>query len=183
MWNVESNFNGSVQELNLTQGDILHAGIDQVIRHEYKNSKYAPRLNRKSVTALSKNKGYRDGFKLFGKDAKKHVTTRFVTLNMGITPTNPTGEILLFKNGGYEIVEKSGEQYLNPIFYPISPLGLELEGGFRVTEYQFDKEEPKTMIEQNKVVASKETMKIVNAAYEFEATNAVIQEFTKPECI
>tara|TARA_R110000787_G_scaffold82942_2_gene179076 strand:- start:4513 stop:10749 length:6237 start_codon:yes stop_codon:yes gene_type:complete len=183
MWNVESNFNGSVQELNLTQGDILHAGIDQVIRHEYKNSKYAPRLNRKSVTALSKKKGYRDGFKLFGKDAKKHVTTRFVTLNMGITPTNPTGEILLFKNGGYEIVEKSGEQYLNPIFYPISPLGLELEGGFRVTEYQFDKEEPKTMIEQNKVVASKETMKIVNAAYEFEATNAVIQEFTKPECI
>ena len=184
MWNIEDNFNESVQELKLTSGDILHAGIDQVIRHEYKNTKYAPRLRKSdSVSPLSKKKGYRDGFRLLGREAKKHIATRFVTLNMGITPANPTGEILLFKNGGYEVVNKSGEQYLNPIFYPISPLGLDMDGGFRINEYRFDKEEPKSMLEQNQVVASKETMKIVNAAYEFEANNDLIQEFTKPECI
>ena len=184
MWNIEDNFNESVQELKLTSGDILHAGIDQVIRHEYKNTKYAPRLRKSdSVSPLSKKKGYRDGFRLLGREAKKHIATRFVTLNMGITPANPTGEILLFKNGGYEVVNKGGEQYLNPIFYPISPLGLDMDGGFRINEYRFDKEEPKSMLEQNQVVASKETMKIVNAAYEFEANNDLIQEFTKPECI
>jgi len=184
MWNIENNFNESVQELKLTSGDILHAGIDQVIRHEYKNTKYAPRLRKSdSVSPLSKKKGYRDGFRLLGREAKKHITTRFVTLNMGITPANPTGEILLFKNGGYEVVNKGGEQYLNPIFYPISPLGLDMDGGFRINEYRFDKEEPKSMLEQNQVVASRETMKIVNAAYEFEANNDLIQEFTKPECI
>lgn len=186
MWNIESNFNDSIKELKLTNGDLLHAGIDQVIRHEYKNPKYAPRLYQrgksKLILPLSK-KGYKDGFKLIGKEAKEHMNTRFVTLNMGITPQNPLGEILLFKNGGYEIVEKSGEQYLNPIFYPIAPLGAEFEGGFRVSEYQFDKEEPTSMFDQNQVTVSKETMKRVNKAYEVESTMKVVQEFTKPECI
>jgi hypothetical protein len=177
LWNVENKFNNSVQALGLEQGSMLQAGIDQVIRHEYKNPKYAPRIRKsKAVVPIDKATGLFGGIKLLGNEAKRHLLTKFITWSY-------KGEAKLFKNGGYEIVEKGGEQYLNPLFYPVSPLGYQSEGGFRVVEYRFDKAEPESMFEQNKVEVSKAVQARINKAYEMESARERVQEFTKPECI
>jgi hypothetical protein len=178
MWNIENGMGNTINNLNLEMTDVSHAGIDQVIRHEYMNPKYAPRLysSSKGVVPMEKSLGLLGGVKLLGYLAERHLSTGFITVEIG-------GVVKLYKNGGYEVAEKNGETYTNPIFYPISPLGYTSAGGFRVVEYRYGETKVDSIFDQNKVTVDPKIMDRVSQAYELDNSKSTAkEEYTQPEC-
>ena len=143
LWNAETNFNDTVRTIELEHEHMIGLGIEQVVKHEYTNKAFAPRV--KKAKKISASIDFDQGFVT---KMENNYLTRF-----------SDNKLSLYRYVGPR-ADSNGKLSEN-IYERINTLGFKGEDGFRVVEYKFGESDVNSIFADNKITLSREMQEIV----------------------
>jgi hypothetical protein len=143
LWNAETNFNDTVRTIELEHEHMIGLGIEQVVKHEYTNKAFAPRV--KKAKKISASIDFDQGFVT---KMENNYLTRF-----------SDNKLSLYRYVGPR-ADSKGKLSEN-IYERINTLGFKGEDGFRVVEYKFGESDVNSIFADNKITLSREMQEIV----------------------
>ena len=143
LWNAETNFNDTVRTIELEHEHMIGLGIEQVVKHEYTNKAFAPRV--KKAKKISASIDFDQGFVT---KMENTYLTRF-----------SDNKLSLYRYVGPR-ADSKGKLSEN-IYERINTLGFKGEDGFRVVEYKFGESDVNSIFADNKITLSREMQEIV----------------------
>ena len=143
LWNAETNFNDTVRTIELEHEHMIGLGIEQVVKHEYTNKAFAPRV--KKAKKISASIDFDQGFVT---KMDNNYLTRF-----------SDNKLSLYRYVGPR-ADSKGKLSEN-IYERINTLGFKGEDGFRVVEYKFGESDVNSIFADNKITLSREMQEIV----------------------
>lgn len=143
LWNAETNFNDTVRTIELEHEHMIGLGIEQVVKHEYTNKAFAPRVRK--AKKISASIDFDQGFVT---KMENTYLTRF-----------SDNKLSLYRYVGPR-ADSKGKLSEN-IYERINTLGFKGEDGFRVVEYKFGESDVNSIFADNKITLSREMQEIV----------------------
>ena len=144
LWNVESEFNDTVQYMKSENTAMINMGLEQIVQHEYTNSALAPKTRKViKIDGIDESEGF------FRKPKQNDpYVTRVSNNKLGLyrlegTVSTPKGNRNLYKR--------------------INTLGFKGEDGFRVVEYKFGVSDVNSIFVDNQVTTSPAMQQLVQS--------------------